>query len=168
VSTATIEIRPARPADSEAIAEVHDGAWRLAYQGLIPGRDLERMIARRGPAWWAGAIRRGSRVSLLTFSGGVVGYASAGRNRVPTLGVAGEIYELYLKPEYQGLGLVRRLFASCRGDLAARGLSGLAVWALELNDNACGFYTRLGGRIGARGSERFGDKSLEKIAYVWR
>ena len=27
---------------------------------------------------------------------------------------------------------------------------------------------RLGGRIGARGSERFGDKSLEKIAYVWR
>jgi ribosomal protein S18 acetylase RimI-like enzyme len=168
MSTIAIDIRPACAHDADAVAAVHDTAWRLAYQGLIPGRDLERMILRRGPQWWAGAIKRGSRVSLLTFGGDIVGYASSGRNRVPTLGVSGEIYELYLRPEYQGLGLGRRLFAGCRGELANRGLGGLAVWALAGNDAACGFYSRLGGKVGARGSERFGDKSLEKLAFIWK
>jgi hypothetical protein len=41
---------------------VHDAAWRDAYRGLIPGRELERMIARRGPRWWQSAILRGSRL----------------------------------------------------------------------------------------------------------
>lgn len=168
MSTVAIDLRPARAEDADGIAAVHDCAWRLAYAGLIPGRDLERMIQRRGPLWWAGAIKRGSRVHLLTFAGETVGYASAGRNRVPTLGVSGEIYEIYLRPEYQGLGLGRRLFAGCRGDLANRGLTGLAVWALAGNDAACGFYGRLGGKVGARGSERFGDRSLEKLAFVWK
>jgi len=47
-----ISIRTARHGDEIQIARVHDAAWRDAYQGVIPGRELERMIARRGPAWW--------------------------------------------------------------------------------------------------------------------
>ncbi len=27
-------------------------AWRAAYQGIIPGAELERLINRRGPDWW--------------------------------------------------------------------------------------------------------------------
>ena len=41
-----------RPGDAEEIARVHDASWRDAYRGVIPGVELERMIARRGPAWW--------------------------------------------------------------------------------------------------------------------
>ncbi len=43
-----ISIRTARLGDEAQIAEVHDSAWRDAYQGVIPGRELERMIQRRG------------------------------------------------------------------------------------------------------------------------
>ncbi|MFC7052465.1 GNAT family N-acetyltransferase [Hansschlegelia quercus] len=168
MSTVSIEIRPAHAEDAASIAAVHDLAWRNAYRGLIPGRELERMVERRGPAWWAGALRRGSRVSLLTFGGETVGYASSGRNRASTLAVGGEVYELYLKPEYQGLGLGRRLFSAARGELASRGLSGAAAWSLAGNDPACGFYARLGGKLAARGVEHFGDVTLEKFAYVWR
>ena len=54
-----ISIRPARGSATKAeIARVHDEAWREAYRGVIPGRELERMIVRRGPAWWRRADRR--------------------------------------------------------------------------------------------------------------
>jgi ribosomal protein S18 acetylase RimI-like enzyme len=167
VSTLSIDIRPARVADAAAVAAVHDEAWRLAYRGIIPGRELERMVARRGPVWWAGAIRRGSRIAVLTVAGTTAGYASYGRNRAAALGVGGEIYELYVRPEYQGIGLGTRLFGATRKELGARGLEGLAIWALADNDLACRFYAGLGGKAAARGTERFGETTLEKLAYRW-
>ena len=109
-----ITIRRPRKADAEEIASVHDAAWRDAYRGVIPGRELERMIARRGPRWWNSAIARGSRLLVLDFDEAIGGYASYGRNRVPSLPYHGEIFELYLAPEFQGLGFGRRLFEAAR------------------------------------------------------
>jgi ribosomal protein S18 acetylase RimI-like enzyme len=167
MSIVAIDLRPARASDAASIAAVHDAAWRLAYSGLIPGRELERMVTRRGPTWWDGAIRRGSRISLLTVAGDVAGYGSYGRNRATAIGVGGEIYELYVKPEYQGLGFGKRLFGACRDALAERELSGLAVWVLSDNEPACRFYRALGGVAVARGTETFGERSLEKLAFAW-
>lgn len=167
MSTVLAEIRRAIPSDADAVAETHDEAWRNAYQGLIPGAELEKLIARRGPAWWDGAIRKGSRISLLQFDGEVAGYANYGRNRARSLYYSGEIYELYLRPEFQGLGFGRRLFSAARKDLAQSGLQDLVIWALSDNEPAMHFYRALGGRAVARSSERFGAKSLDKVAFAW-
>jgi ribosomal protein S18 acetylase RimI-like enzyme len=167
MSTVLIEIRRAKPSDAMAIAETHDEAWRTAYQGIIPGTELDKLITRRGPDWWDSAIRKGSRIALLAFGDKVAGYANYGRNRARSLFYDGEIYELYLRPEYQGLGFGRRLFTSARRDLAQSGLKTLVVWALSDNDPAVEFYRALGGKAVARSSERFGERSLDKVAYAW-
>ncbi|HKC33168.1 MAG TPA: GNAT family N-acetyltransferase [Xanthobacteraceae bacterium] len=167
MSTVLIEIRRARPADAKSVAATHDDAWRNAYQGVIPGAELERLIARRGEAWWNGAIRKGSRISLLAFGDTIAGYANYGRNRARSLYYDGEIYELYLRPEFQGLGFGRRLFTAARRDLAHSGMKSVVVWALSDNEPAVDFYRALGGRAVARSSEKFGDKVLEKVAYAW-
>src|ERR1700689_1759285 len=99
-----VTIRGAKIGDAQDIADVHDAAWRDAYRGVIPGRELERMVARRGPRWWETAIRQGTRLAVLDFDESVTGYTSYGRNRVPSLPYGGEIFELYLMPEFQGLG----------------------------------------------------------------
>ena len=65
------------------------------------------------------------------------------RQRAP---YQGEIYELYLDPIYQGLGLGEHLFEGCRHALDMRKLNGLIVWALLDNTAACDFYWRRGGR----------------------
>ena len=122
MSTVLIEIRRAKASDAAAVADTHDEAWRGAYQGVIPGLELEKLVTRRGPDWWDSAIRKGSRIAILAFGDKVAGYANYGRNRARSLFYDGEIYELYLRPEYQGLGFGRRLFTSARRDLAQSGL----------------------------------------------
>jgi ribosomal protein S18 acetylase RimI-like enzyme len=162
---AVITIRRARKSDAEEIASVHDAAWRDAYRGIIPGRELERMIARRGPRWWEAAITRGSRLVVLDFDESVGGYASYGRNRVPSLPYKGELFELYLAPEFQGLGFGRRLFQAARADLVEHGYPSLLVWALGENERALTFYERLGGKIVSRAQERFGGVPRDRIAF---
>ncbi|MCT7376527.1 GNAT family N-acetyltransferase [Chelativorans salis] len=167
MTTLSIDIRRADPQDAEAIAAVHDRAWRGAYAGIIPHRALNAMIGRRGPRWWANAIRRSATVLVMEVGGEVAGYATLGRNRARQLKQGGEIYELYLSPEYQGIGMGRRLFQAARDMLSAHGFDGLVVWALEENVGALSFYEGAGGRDAAEGVEVFGNKALRKIAFVW-
>jgi ribosomal protein S18 acetylase RimI-like enzyme len=168
MSTVLIEIRRAKACDAEAVAETHDAAWRSAYQGIIPGAELEKLISRRGPDWWDSAIRKGSRIALMQFGDHIAGYANYGRNRARSLFYDGEVYELYLKPEFQGLGFGRRLFSAARRDLTQSGLKSLVVWALSDNEPAIEFYKAMGGRAVARSSERFGTRVLDKVAYAWQ
>ena len=167
MSTVLIEIRRATSRDAADVAAAHDEAWRMAYQCIIPGTELEKLINRRGPAWWESAIRKGSRIALLQFGEKIAGYANYGRNRARSLHFEGEVYELYLRPEFQGLGFGRRLFTSAKRDLAQSGLKSMVVWALSDNDPATEFYRALGGRMVARSSEKFGPKSLDKVAFAW-
>ena len=167
MSTTTIEIRRAKPSDAPAVAATHDDAWQGAYRGIIPGAELDKLVNRRGPDWWDSAIRKGSRISLLQFGENIAGYTNYGRNRARSLSYDGEVYELYLRPEYQGLGFGRRLFTAARKDLLQSGLKSVVVWALSDNERAVEFYRTLGGRAVARSSERFGGKTLDKVAYAW-
>jgi ribosomal protein S18 acetylase RimI-like enzyme len=167
MSTILIEIRRAKSSDATQLAAAHDEAWRTAYQGIIPGPELDKLINRRGAEWWGGAVRKGSRISVLAFGDTLAGYANYGRNRARSLQYDGEIYELYLRPEFQGLGFGRRLFMAARRDLVQSQMKSMVVWALSDNEPAVGFYQALGGKAVARSSERFGDKTLDKVAYAW-
>jgi ribosomal protein S18 acetylase RimI-like enzyme len=168
MSTRTIRIRVAETGDAEGVAAVHDVAWMEAYRGIIPGAHLDRMVQRRGTAWWANAIAKGSRIVVLDFNDTIAGYASYGRNRAGSLPYRGEIFELYLKPEYQGLGFGNRLFSSVQRELANHGLTSLVVWSLADNDRAVRFYEKLGGLLVGRAHETFGNVSRERLAFGWR
>ncbi len=162
---ALISVRRAKPDDASEIAAAHDAAWREAYRGLIPGRELERMLSRRGAHWWSAAIARGTRVLVLDFDESVAGYVTYGRNRWSALPYDGEIFELYLVPEFLGVGLGRRLFQAARRDLASSGLRSMVVWALALNERALGFYRHMGGLCAGSAVELFGDEARERVAF---
>lgn len=161
----TLSIRHATPVDADAITRVHDVSWRDAYRGIIPGAELERMIARRGPRWWQSAITRGTGLLTAEFDHQIVGYATYGRNRVPSMPYSGEIFEIYLMPEYQGLGFGRGLFDAARRELAEHGYLSTVVWALADNDKALDFYRALGGLTVRRAEERFGADMLTRVAF---
>jgi ribosomal protein S18 acetylase RimI-like enzyme len=169
MSIVLIDVRPARDSDADEISEVHDEAWATAYRGIIPAVALEKMLSRRGPAYWRRlAARGGAGTLVLVFDGEVAGYATLGPNRVRRLNYGAEIYELYLRPTHQGVGLGKKLFKEARRVLSANKLEGLVVWALEDNQQARRFYAGLGGTEIARSLEPFGDTKLSKIAFAWR
>ncbi|WP_342106871.1 GNAT family N-acetyltransferase [Methylobacterium sp. SI9] len=167
MSTRTTSIRRAREADLGGLSKVFDASWREAYRGIIPGVALERLIASRDRAWWRGALRRGRPIAVVETADRIVGYAAYGRTRSRALGTEAEIDELYLLPEYQGLGLGRRLFRAVRNDLADHGLTQLGVWSLEDNDRAGAFYEGLGGKTGPRVLDRVAGVPLPKVGFLF-
>ena len=166
MKTLTIDIRKAEVRDAAAIADVHQEAWRGAYSGVIPHRALNRMINRRGPEWWANALRSGDSTFVLEVGGEVAGYATWGSARSRGA-YQGEIYEIYLAPSYQGLGFGELLFEACRHALDERRVKGLICWALSENTPAIDFYWRRGGRPIAKAFDRIGGAKLEKVAFAW-
>ena len=167
MSDLVISIRRARIADAAALACVFDAAWREAYLGIIPGVALHRMLARRGPRWWQASIGHGRPLVVLDVHDRVAGYVAYGRCRNRDLPADGEIDELYLSPEYQGLGFGTRMFRAVRNDFADRGMARVAVWCLSDNVRARGFYERLGGRSAAEATEQVAGVPLGKVAYMF-
>lgn len=166
-NTASIVVRESTRTDADGLAALHRDAWHYAYRGIIPGLGLERMIARRGPLWWKRMHGRGGRTFVLEFDGRVMGYVSFGMCRARALDRRGEIYEIYVRPEAQGVGFGKRLFAEARRRLRERGLAGLVVWSLAENEIACRFYEAQGGKAYASAHDRIGGAPLELVAYVW-
>lgn len=162
-----IRLRPAEPGDASALAAVHDAAWLEAYRGIIPGRELNRMVGRRGAAWWRASLARRDQTTVLDYDGQVIGYATTGPSRSGEVPFKGEVYELYMEPVFQGLGFGRLLFVEAMRQLRRRALRPRIVWSLADNVRAVGFYRHLGGKPVATGIERFGSVSRPTVALGW-
>lgn len=167
MTSLVIDVRPARLGDAAALSDVYASSWREAYSGIIPALTLQKMIVRRSAAWWRGIMKRRA-ILVLEVSGAIAGYATF----APALGRsqsgAAEIQELYLAPEYQGIGLGARLFAAALKRIRSRGYGRVLVRALADNDRANGFYLRRGGTLIARGEESLGGRHLPCLWYEFR
>lgn len=166
-SRSDILVRRATSADADAVADTYRLSWQQAYLSIIPAPHLGNMIRRRGSGWWAHAIRSGDNLFVVESTNRVVGYGTCGYSRSSGT-QQGEIYELYVQPDYQGVGLGEFLFEACRYSLDQRRLRGLIVWTLAQNTAASDFYWRRGGRPIKQRYDVIGGKQLEKLAFAWQ
>ncbi|HEU4377900.1 MAG TPA: GNAT family N-acetyltransferase [Hyphomicrobiaceae bacterium] len=166
-SGSKVRVRAAKSSDAKALARIFKESWLLAYRGIIPHLHLDGMVRQRTPEWWRDALKSSDSALVLEIAGTVAGYATLGasRQRGP---YQGEIFELYLDPVHQGLGLGEHLFEGSRHALDMRKLNGLIVWALLDNTQACDFYWRRGGRPVTSAFAKIGGERLEKVAFAWR
>ncbi len=167
MSSLVIDVRQARASDAPELAEVYAVAWREAYSGIIPALTLERMIARRGAAWWRDVMKRRA-ILVLEVGGSVAGYTTFAPAPARAQPGAAEIQELYLRPEYQGIGLGVRLFSAALKRIKGRGYGRVLVRALAENDRANGFYQRHGGAMVAKSEENLGGRALPCFWYEFR
>ncbi|MFN8473747.1 MAG: GNAT family N-acetyltransferase [Anaerolineae bacterium] len=163
-----ITIRPATISDAAGIGRVSAETWRAAYRGLMPDSILDNISVEQRAARYreilGSADRRRATFVAEDASSGVVGFASSGPERSSDPFYTGELYALYILPEYHRHGLGRGLVAATVSHLRGGGHTAMLVWVLAGNP-ACGFYQRLGGRFLREKHLPAGDVTLLEEGY---
>jgi len=172
-----IRIRRAARDDAAAIGRVHVETWRAAYAGLLPDSMLVSMSDVRQSTWWAQLLADPGEARGVFVADdremGVVGFGSCGPVRDRPEGLdgreikVGEVYTLYVEPDFQNLGLGRRLLDALFRQLKADRCDTAVLWMLADNPTRF-FYEGLGGeRIGER-TDTLAGVDVEEVAYLWR
>ena len=165
-------IRSAVAGDAAAIARVHVASWRSTYRGQLPDEFLEALTETAYADRWRRFIGEGSSVIYVVeddrdSNGGVVGFASGGRERAGENGYKGELYAIYLIESFQRLGYGRELVRAVVTGLREMGLDDMIVWVLRDNRLARDFYERLGGIYVREQPITIGSVTLEEVSYGW-
>ena len=128
-------------------AFVHWKCWQVTYPGLVSQEYLDKFTLEKSEErafQWRDNIlvaKDGDRVV------GFVGYGKSGDGLPDT----GEIFALYVLPEYQGTGVGQRLMDAALEKLSA--FPHLCLWAVKGNGRAIRFYEKNGFRL--NGEEKF-------------
>jgi GNAT superfamily N-acetyltransferase len=150
VTADPVVLRPAQPADADAIATV----WLRSFDAALP--TVRRAHSDDEVRWWVREVLLpGHDVWVTEAEGVVVGLLALSE---------GWIEQLYLDPEWRGQGIGDRLVALAR----RRQPHGLQLWTFRVNASARRFWERHGfvaaeATDGARNEEREPD-----VRYVWQ
>jgi len=163
-----ITIRAARPADARVIARVDVETWRTTYAGMLSTAYLVGLSERRRELGWRSLISREPRdVRIAVEAGGaIIGFGSCGPNRGDRF-FSGEVFTLYVAPDWQNQGIGRRLLIALFRRLVAVGRRSAIVWVLRDNPSRF-FYERLGAQQVSRKPLAVGGSAVEAVAYGWR
>jgi GNAT superfamily N-acetyltransferase len=166
-----IVIRRAAPRDAEAIARVRIDGWRTSYRGLIPAAYLDGMQVDASTALWDKILAAGPNpASVFVASHGdeVIGFAAGSLLAEPKFGLNAELTAVYLRREFQRVGLGRRLIAAVVDGQRALGATGMIVWVIAANKPARTFYEALGAELLVEQAFQWDGMDLPEAAYGWR
>ena len=152
----SIIFRDAVADDIPALAELHVTTWNATYNTTRGPTIATRTYQWK--EWFAQEDQRGFVLVLEDRTGRLIGF-TRGEPRDGEL--AGHLSKIYLRWEYHGLGLGRRMMAETARRFIERGIHSFILFA-DLGNPTLGFYDRMGG-------ERIlGDRGQFDGAYAWR
>ena len=161
-------VRPATPADIDAIARVHVQAWRESYIGLVPPEAFEHHSLETRIAQWRLTLSDADRSTLACEDEGAIrGFVSGGPIKWTGLSTDSEVASLYLLDAVKRRGIGGTLFRQFMSVLARRGFASCGLWTLTNNVAARRFYEAMGGRADATRLDQRGGTAFEDIAYIW-
>jgi GNAT superfamily N-acetyltransferase len=165
-----IIIRPAQPADAQAIAKVRVDAWRASYRGMIPDSYLAAMSTEESSALWEKILTAAPNTTntfVAVRDGVVIGFASGNMLDEPKLGNNAELSAVYLVQDAQRQGIGRRLVGAVAAAQRGHGATGLIVWVIAGNKPARAFFEALGAEPLIEQPFNWDGMDLIEIGYGW-
>ena len=167
MSDGALNLRLARPQDAVPLARIYVEAWQDTYAAILPHRLLANMSLGLHAARLERAIRKGAVLVAEVRRRGVVGLAGFGAARDPSLGFDGEVYTLYVDPDFLGRGAGRALLHGAFGALETRAFHSCQIWSHAQN-HACFFYEAMGGTRIAERRVMLGGQEVDEVAFGWK
>jgi GNAT superfamily N-acetyltransferase len=135
-------LRPAEPVDAMAVARVHVRSWQAGYRGLLPDAYLDGLRAEERAERYdfASTNTRAPATMVATDGGMICGFATTAAARDSDLAEYGELFALYVDPEWWGRGVGVSLISAARERLRELGFRNAALWLLAGNVRAERFY----------------------------
>ena len=163
-----MELRRATPADADAMARLHVDDWRAAYRGLVPDAFLDGLAYdRRAQRFRESLSAQAEETYLAEQDGNLLGMLTIGACRDEDVNheITGEIWGIYLAPQYwrQGTGSVL-----CRyGErlLSGGGFQIATLWVFAGNERARRFYEAMGYTTDGASQVRDFGVPLEVVRY---
>ena len=165
------DLRPARPADVDALAQLHIESWRSAYRGLLPDTFLDGPIEVDRLTLWRTRLSGPNTARALVLNAvqhdRLIGFVCVLLDSEPEWGPC--VDNLHVKPALRGKGIGHRLFDAARSWSAVNAPGQpMHLWVIEGNLGARRFYERLGGVIAGRSSiEVVTGIHVPELRYVW-
>ncbi len=153
-----LTIRPAGPADAQAIAAVHVRSWQEAYAGIVSQRYLASLDPQERATRWEQHLEQGPADGVRTWIAldgtRLLGFATVGPSRDEDAQRGElEVYSIYLEPSTWGHGVARELMRTVIRESGEH--TPLSLWVLAANERARHFYRRHG--FQPDGVERYED-----------
>jgi ribosomal protein S18 acetylase RimI-like enzyme len=164
-----LKIRKHRKGDAAGIARVHVDAWCAAYRGIVPASFIDALTYERMERFAEERLKSEHVTSLVAAARGkgVLGFIAGGIERSGDEKYSGEIYGIYVDPEYQNRGIGSRLVRALVEELQDSDIYSLVVWVLQDNPWKK-FYESLNGQPVHQRMSKIGGKDLPEVAYGWR
>jgi len=165
-----MQIRAMRPDDLSAIARVNVDAFVKTQRGFIPDNFISDLSYNGAEARFKRMLSKTERLSTIFVAedaGSVIGYAMCGLSRETVLPYKGELYGIYILPEYHGTGVGRRLMISTVRYLIEQGAASMLV--VVFTDNIAGrkFYEALSGQWIKERTIKLGGQNVSETIYGW-
>lgn len=137
-----MEIRRMLRSDEAEVGRLYVKSWQSGYEGLLPQDYLDGLEDWRWNSKFTGLP--GSFV--ITDGDKIVGHSCARPSADEAMSGWGEVWTLYVLPEYWGKGYGRALLQNSVDWLREQGFERVYLWALDTNIRARRFYEKQGFR----------------------
>jgi putative acetyltransferase len=151
---AAFTIRPATPADAEALCALHKASVRTLCLGAYTAAEIEAWLRDREPQGFRHAMTDGGETMLVAeHNGAIVGFASIKET---------VLFGLYVDPA-TGRGAGRVLLLAAEDEVRRRGAS---ILSLQATLNAVPFYRQHGFMRQERSTVRRGGRDLPVLDMI--
>jgi len=139
----SLEVRDVLLTDVESLAKIRIRSWQKTYAGQMPDEYLNNLSLEKTITRWQELVanpERDTKILGAFIDGRLAGYLSMGPNRNMDEINSGEIYAIYVDPDFLGVGIGTRLMNEAISHFISLGYSYATLWVFHSNSPAIKFY----------------------------
>ena len=166
-----INIRPAEEKDAPHIADIHVKTWQYAYRGQVPDSYLDSLSIEKRTERWKENLQNPAK-SVHSFvvevNDAIVGWCTVGDSRDEDAAKdVGELYGIYINPDYIGKGLGPKLMEHALDALRKDDYKKATLWVLDTNAKTRKWYQDKGWEVeGKIKIDKRDNFELREVRYI--